>query len=47
MKSGVNAKIRDQGYEPLATSPEEWGAIIKSEIRRVREVAQKAGIRPE
>lgn len=46
MRSGVNAKIREQGYEPMATSPEEWGAIIKHEIRRVREVAQAAGIQP-
>jgi tripartite-type tricarboxylate transporter receptor subunit TctC len=40
-------RLADQGFEPVGSSPEEFGAYIKSEIAKWGKVIGDAGIRPE
>src|SRR6266446_4740944 len=39
--------LAEQGFEPVGSSPEEFGAHIKSEIAKWSRVIRDAGIRPE
>ena len=43
----TRARLADQGFEPVGSSPEEFGAYIKSEIAKWGKVIGDAGIRPE
>ena len=43
----VAEKIAADGSEPLGTSPEEFGAHIKAEVEKWRDLIQKTGIRTE
>src|SRR5256712_9530853 len=45
--SETRARLADQGFEPVGSSPEEFGAYIKSEIAKWEQVIGDAGIRPE
>ena len=45
--SETRARLADQGFEPVGSSPEEFGAYIKSEIAKWGKVIGDAGIRPE
>jgi len=45
--SETRARLADQGFEPVGSSPEEFGAYIKSEIAKWEKVIGDAGIRPE
>jgi tripartite-type tricarboxylate transporter receptor subunit TctC len=40
-------RLADQGFEPVGSSPEEFGAYIKSEIAKWGKVISDAGIRAE
>lgn len=39
----VRAKFKADGIDPVATTPEEFGALIKSELERWREVVKASG----
>jgi tripartite-type tricarboxylate transporter receptor subunit TctC len=43
----VKQKLLDQGAEPVGNSPEEFGAMLKDEVLKWREVVWAAGIKPE
>ncbi len=43
----LRARLADQGFEPVGSSPEEFGAHIRSEIAKWGKVIRDAGIRPE
>src|SRR6266446_4235291 len=43
----LHEKLADQGFEPVGSSPEEFGAHINSEITKWSKVIRDAGIRPE
>ena len=43
----LRERLLGQGAEPLANSPEEFGAVLRDEIARWAKVAKSAGIRPE
>src|SRR5438093_1351752 len=43
----TRGRLADQGFEPVGSSPEEFGAYIKSEIAKWEKVIGDAGIRPE
>jgi tripartite-type tricarboxylate transporter receptor subunit TctC len=45
--AALHARMADQGFDPVGSSPEEFGAYIKSEILKWRKVIRDAGIRPE
>lgn len=47
MRSTLTERLREQSYEPMTTTPAEWGAILRQEVRRVRAVADAAGIKPQ
>lgn len=47
MNSALTERLRGQSYEPMTTTPAEWGAILRQEVRRVRAVADAAGIKPQ
>jgi tripartite-type tricarboxylate transporter receptor subunit TctC len=39
------SSLHKQGYEPLDSNPDEFAAVIKSEIARWSEVARAAGLK--
>ncbi|SFK71284.1 Tripartite-type tricarboxylate transporter, receptor component TctC [Falsiroseomonas stagni DSM 19981] len=41
------ARIASQGMRPIISTPEEFRAILAPELARWREVAQRAGVKPE
>ena len=43
----VKQKLLDQGAEPVGNSSEEFGAMLKDEVVKWREVVKAAGIKPE
>ncbi len=43
----LHEKLAEQGFEPVGSSPEEFGAHINSEIAKWSKVIRDAGIRPE
>ena len=43
----VKQKLLDQGAEPVGNSSEEFGAMLKDEVVKWREVVRAAGIKPE
>ena len=43
----VLARLRDLGAEPAASSPEEFGALVRSELDKWRGLATRAGIKFE
>ena len=43
----VAEKIAADGSEPVGNSPEEFGAHIKAEVEKWRDLIQKTGIRTE
>jgi len=45
--AALHARLADQGFDPIGSSPEEFGAYIKSEIPKWGKVIRDAGIRPE
>jgi len=45
--AALREKLAAQGFEPVGSSPEEFGATIKSEIAKWAKVIRDAGIRPE
>jgi tripartite-type tricarboxylate transporter receptor subunit TctC len=42
----VNEKLRAIGGEPVTGTPEESGALIRSEIERWGRLVREAGIKP-
>jgi len=46
-RPGAAPEAREQGFEPLGNSPEEFGAYIRSEIAKWSKVIRDAGIRLE
>ena len=40
-------RIASQGMRPIISTPEEFRAILGPELARWRDVAQKAGVKPE
>jgi len=45
--AALHARLADQGFDPVGSSPEEFGAYIKTEILKWGKVIRDAGIRPE
>jgi len=45
--AALHARLADQGFDPVGSTPEEFGAYIKSEILKWGKVIRDAGIRPE
>ena len=45
--AALHARLADQGFDPVGSTPEEFGAYIKSEILKWGKVVRDAGIRPE
>ena len=45
--AALHARLADQGFDPVGSSPEEFGAYIKSEILKWGKAIRDAGIRPE
>ena len=45
--AAMRARLADQGFEPVGSSPGEFGAYIKSEIAKWGKAIRDAGIRPE
>jgi tripartite-type tricarboxylate transporter receptor subunit TctC len=43
----VQDRLRDQGYEPVGSSPAQFGAYIKSELAKWTKVIKGAGIKSE
>src|SRR5258707_5912721 len=43
----LHEKLAEQGFQPVVSSPEEFGAHINSEIAKWSKVIRDAGIRPE
>jgi tripartite-type tricarboxylate transporter receptor subunit TctC len=43
----VQDRLREQGYEPVGSSPAEFGAYIKSELAKWTKVIRGAGIKGE
>ena len=43
----VRDRLRDQGYEPVGSSPAEFGAYIKAELAKWTKVIRNAGIKGE
>ena len=43
----VRERLRDQGYEPVGSSPGEFGAYIKAELTKWTKVIKNAGIKGE
>jgi tripartite-type tricarboxylate transporter receptor subunit TctC len=44
---GVKAQFAQQGAEPAASTPREFGSYIAAEITRWKKVAEDAGVKPE
>src|SRR5882724_1716080 len=45
--AALHARLADQGFDPVGSSPEEFGSYIKTEILKWGKVIRDAGIRPE
>jgi tripartite-type tricarboxylate transporter receptor subunit TctC len=43
----LRAKFADLGLEPIGNSPDEFAAVIKSEIPKWAKVIKEAGIKPD
>ena len=43
----VKEKLTNLGMEPGATTPEQFGALVKSEMTRMGKVIKDAGIRAD
>jgi tripartite-type tricarboxylate transporter receptor subunit TctC len=43
----VRAKLAEQGAEPLGSTPEEYGRILRDETARWRQVIAASGVRLE
>ena len=43
----IKQRLLDQGAEPVGSTPEEFGAMVKEEVVRWAEVVRAAGIKPE
>jgi tripartite-type tricarboxylate transporter receptor subunit TctC len=43
----LSQKLVEQGTEPVGNSPEEFAAMLKSEVARWAEVVKISGARPE
>ena len=43
----VKAQVERQGAEVVASTPEEFGRFVRSEIARWREVIRRTGVRAE
>jgi tripartite-type tricarboxylate transporter receptor subunit TctC len=43
----VSTRLRDQGYEPVASTPERFTAFLKSELAKWPKVIKAAAIKPE
>jgi tripartite-type tricarboxylate transporter receptor subunit TctC len=43
----LRAKFADLGLEVIGTSPDEFAAVIKSEIPRWAKVIKESGIKPD
>ncbi|MBL8384232.1 MAG: tripartite tricarboxylate transporter substrate binding protein [Burkholderiales bacterium] len=43
----IRARLLDQGAEPVGGTPEEFGALLKDEVAKWREVVRAAGLKPE
>jgi tripartite-type tricarboxylate transporter receptor subunit TctC len=43
----VKARLIDSGLEPLEESPEEFGARIRRDHERFRDIVNAAGLKPE
>jgi tripartite-type tricarboxylate transporter receptor subunit TctC len=43
----VRDRLRDLGYEPVGSTPPEFGAYIKSELAKWTQVIKKGGIKAE
>jgi tripartite-type tricarboxylate transporter receptor subunit TctC len=41
----VKTQLSEQGAQPLGSSPAEYGAYIKSEIKRFGDIIKAAGIK--
>jgi len=46
-QSDVRAKLADLGVEGIGNSPDEFAAIVKSEIPKWAKVIKDAGIKPD
>ena len=40
-------KFKANGIDPVSSTPEQFGALIKSEMQRWGEVVKAAGVKPE
>jgi tripartite-type tricarboxylate transporter receptor subunit TctC len=45
--SDIRERLAAQGQEPWSSTPEQFGALIRSEIERFAKVVRKANIKPE
>lgn len=43
----IRQKLLDQGAEPVGNTPEEFGALLKDEVTKWREVVRAAGLKAE
>ncbi len=43
----IGQKLLDQGAEPVGSTPEEFGSLLKEEVAKWREVVRAAGLKPD
>jgi tripartite-type tricarboxylate transporter receptor subunit TctC len=43
----IRQKLLDQGAEPVGNTPEEFGALLKDEVTKWREVVRASGLKAE
>lgn len=43
----IRRKLLDQGAEPVGSTPEEFGALLKEEVTKWREVVRASGLKAE
>jgi len=44
---GVREALGREGYEPIGDTPEQFAALIKSEVARYAKLVKSAGIPPQ
>jgi tripartite-type tricarboxylate transporter receptor subunit TctC len=45
-QADLNAKLRSQHYQPMGGTPEQFGALIRSEVEKYGKVIRAVGIKP-
>lgn len=43
----VRERMSSQGYEPVGSTPEQFAALIKTELVKWAKVIRESGIKPE